>query len=107
MSYVLVNYAEILAQQEFEANHEPVTVNGYRVELLGANMATITDNETRLAVTDYYCAHCATNGDGSDGEGPCAHKDALFEAMDAADLDAWRDYRDEVEQAHAASRGVL
>ena len=102
---VLFDYAELVAQREFEAKHDPVNVNGFIVELLGANMATITDNGARLVTTDYYCAHCAPgNGDGT---GPCAHKDALFEAMDRADLEAWRDHRNEVADAHAASRGVL
>ena len=105
MSYVLIDYAELVAQREFEAQHPPVTVNGMTVELLGANMATITDNGTRLITTDYYCAHCApANGDGT---GMCAHKDALYEAMHADDLAAEQDYRDERDTAYAASRGVL
>ena len=106
MSNVLVSYAEILAQREFEKTHPPVTVNGYRVELLGANMAHVTDNGTRGAVSTDYCAICFWNGV-SDGEGDCEHKQAVYAAMDAADREAWADHRDEVADAHAASRGVL
>ena len=73
------------------ANSDPVSVNGYIVQLLAPGIANVTDNGVTLLVQDGYCAHCRTNGD---GEALCRHKEALFEAERGDAQDQYETYRD-------------
>jgi len=75
------------------ANSQPVSVNGYIVQLLAPGIANVTDNGVTLLVQDGYCAHCRTNGD---GEALCRHKEALFEAEGGAQ-DQYETYADALE----------
>ena len=59
--------------------HPPTTdaLDHLAVELLGRNIAHVTDNGVTACVSNYYCAHCR---DSHDGEGMCQHKRALAAA---------------------------
>ena len=74
-----------------ETRETLIETSGYTVALPSGHVTDPTTGDA-LAVTPYYCAHCRSI---DDGEGPCAHKDALDAAY------AWLELTEHGEELEA------